>query len=288
MATEQSSWRYFLCALLIGSGALEQQAMSAQAAAKESGVAATTYAQSRVALAQILPVNDEVLSSAARYRVGINAAQNHSPAAPALCSLVREASTLGPLIASQLSSEEQRLLEQGGAAKALDALTAGVAQAAQLLPGVGLVVTAEGVRSFVDYGALANLAAPGSVSQQLLREMGHLWPSPNGWPVFIEQQTDVGGCTRPEALTGPIQRIGEARPEAPECLKKELEAQLVEAVSTVADSACLCTDEAQSTRALRGLAAALNASGMHEAEPTVASALSRLPSGQVRFQCVAN
>ena len=83
MATEQSSWRYFLCALLIGSGALEQQAMSAQAAAKESGVAATTYAQSRVALAQILPVNDEVLSSAARYRVGINAAQNHSPAAPA-------------------------------------------------------------------------------------------------------------------------------------------------------------------------------------------------------------
>jgi len=277
-------WFTMLVVVLALSSGAPGRALEAAQGAVAPEESSPQYAQARSELAPLLPIHSEQLSAVTRYRLAILSSRAATQNDPALCAIVISAIELTPLLAEQLSQIQGRLLEQGDT-QALDTFTAKIQKATTLLPGIGLVVGTEGVRSYVDYRQLAQLFRAGPVSRDLLQTMGEFSPAPLGWPVYLEPQTDLGGCSRPTALLDPVRRLGQSWQRGPACLKEVLEGEIVKSVSAATTSSCMCSTRTETSDGMHKLAAVLKTVGLAKAEAVTNSNVEHLP--ERRFECKA-
>jgi hypothetical protein len=132
----------------------------------------------------------------------------------------------------------------------------------------------------------SRISRPLAPPPELLEAVSTIWAKPFGWPVFIEQRTDVGGCARPLALTSPLHRTIAHLPDAPRCLKEALAPVFEHAMSTVAESSCFCQGKEEAAKDLQVLASAYQASELAKGKSTAATR-ARVGDDTVRFKCQA-
>lgn len=206
-----------------------------------------------------------------------------------LCDLVGDAQALAADLGKRLSkSHEGRVLGALDDRSLVDVtrrFEAAVRQAGQLLPGIGLASGAENLYSFVRYDELADLLPEQSTSAQLLRAVAGIWHEPNGWPVFLEQTTDVTGCWRPGNLAPVLNRIQASWQVAPACLQARLAPSIGTAMQEAVDTTCFCDASDAVIRQLDEIASVYEALPVAGASTAAAAARAARIRPENRFNC---
>jgi hypothetical protein len=259
-----------------------------QAAPLPQAPEASKIATARKRLKKVLQVNARTLDAAAHY-LALAESVKQAPTDEALCLLVSSANSLQAALGDQLSPVRDRLYSlpspAPGQPDPLDDFSKRVDRADKLLPGIGLGVGAETLYHSTRHGELAQLAQQGSAARRLLESVASIWQESIGWPVYIEQQTDVTGCWRPGALLDPLRAISSAWGEAPACLRQALAPTLQRALLEAVDSSCFCEDEAETRKQLQQLAAEYQKLPLPDAKAASAKALETLKAPELRFNC---
>ena len=157
-------------------------------------------------------------------------------------------------------------------------------QVSLALPGVRLAMGAERIYDFIDYEAIAALTPQDSAASHLLMSVAGLWSPVNGWPAFIDQQTDLGGCTHLGRLRGALEPVLLHWEAAPQCLREVLHGPIDKVVGQAASTQCFCTDQAATSSDIDGFAALLSAGPLQSAAAQ-RTLRSKLADPTTRFEC---
>lgn len=231
---------------------------------------------------EALQLSPSTLASAMKHASLASATQKKSTSA-GVCSLLQSSSKLEQVLGEALERRRSGAFAEAEASgSTLSALISDIERADTALVGIGLHMGAESIRHFVRYGELAELVPAGSHEQALLTALQG-FSTPEGWPVYLDQLTDVSGCGQPDGLLEPLEAVVAAWPAAPECLRWLLAPVVREAVSRATTQSCYCSTVSESLEAnakLRREFAKLSV--LAEVEPIP---LSQGTSNTVRFNC---
>jgi hypothetical protein len=279
------------CGLLVLSSALLAApcAWPAPAAPKVAAPEAKAVAAARDRLKKVLEVSPATLDAAARYLADAELVKQ-APTEAGLCSLVVSAGTLHVKLGDELSPARDKLYELPPAAPGqpdpIDAFSGRVDEADKLLPGIGLSSGAETLSHSVRYGELAQLARQGSAEQRLFQALSGIWREPAGWPVYVEQKTDVTGCWRPGALLEPLRGVAAVWGEAPQCLRQATAPALRDAMTQAVSATCFCEGQKETVQQLQQLEAAYEKLPVPGAQAAAAEARKVRQQGKgLKFNC---
>ena len=207
------------------------------------------------------------------------------------CTLARSAQNLAPLLAVSLQSQHASVSTsvEGGDTSALISLEERLNHADTLLVGIGLHLGAEVAYSYVRYDEIADVGGAQNDGVALFRAVAKMWHNPTGWPMYVEQQTDVTGCHDPGALINPLENVALMWDLAPECVRSVVVDAVRQSVRGALSSAsCYCRTREKvfaDTARLVELAGAVEL-GISKSE--VDALQTHLGRDGVRFECLAN
>lgn len=208
------------------------------------------------------------------------------------CTLAQSAQALVPLLAASLESEHGVLASRGvdsDSAAALDAFERRIEHADTDLVGIGLRVGAEAVHVYVRYDEIADAGIGENDAAMFFRAVAQLWDGATGWPVYIEQQTDVTGCHDPGALIAPMEGLGRVWDRAPECARSLVLDVVRQSVrSALSSASCYCHARGKAAADAARLAELADDLGFGVPAPEIDALWTHLQRDEVRFACVAN
>lgn len=216
------------------------------------------------------------------------AEQQSRPSVERTCALVLSAQNLVPLLVESLEGQHAVLLSVAGGddAQALNALSARIEQADELLVGIGLRLGAENVYGYTRYDEIADLDSVEPDATQLLRAVAGAWRKPTGWPIYVEQQTDVAGCWNPGALIDPMTEVASAWERAPECLRSAVAGTIdLLVLDALSEVACYCVTRDQALADVMRLVETAGSIGVSAARSRLDAALAHLRDGDAAFEC---
>lgn len=171
----------------------------------------------------------------------------------ALCAAVVEAAELAGALQPPLFERRDAVFDDPVRD---DPYRAGVEVLDHALVGLHLAVGAETFYAGVSYDELATV--PTDPASAALLEATHGLLLVN-YPVWMEQTSDLGGCSRPDRAQAPIAALAASWAQAPACLQAALRPKLAASLDALAGRDCFCEDEATIRAALGALEPALEA-----------------------------
>lgn len=201
------------------------------------------------------------------------------------CDLVRSAQALVPRLVNALGEQYEAKADDAAALKRLGRQ---MEQADELLVGVGLRLGAETVYGYVRHDEIAEATAHADAAG-LLRAVARIWRNPTGWPVYVQQQTDVTGCHDPAALVAPLEDIGRAWGDAPECVREVVAETVRQSVQeALSHASCYCATRDEVVADVLQLAGLVQTLGLGVPRPDADALMAHLQRDEVRFECLAN
>ncbi len=252
-------------------------------------LANSARADSEEALASL---GSQADSAVAEY-LALVAAHRSQPDIEKTCALVRSAQRLVPLLVGSLEKQNAAVLSMtggnvasGSGARTWNALSTQIEQADEILVGVGLRLGAENVYGYARYDEIADLDSVEFNAAQLLRAVAGAWRDPTGWPIYVDQQTDVSGCWNPGALIGPITEVASAWEGAPECLRNSVEGAIdLLVIDALSEVACYCVTRDQVLADVVRLVETAGSLGVSHARSRLDASLVYLRSDDAAFDC---
>jgi hypothetical protein len=226
----------------------------------------------------------QLVAQAAQYR-GVIQQLQRMPSAEGSCEALTAARPLIQSLGDHFTKAwEVSMAQAAASSEGPAALQSQLKQASDALPGMRLVMGADGIYRFIDYNAIAALAPKDSAASRLLHSAGELWSPINGWPSYIEQQTDVGGCTQLGQLRSSLEPLLAQWQAAPQCLREALLEPVRDAVMQATSSQCFCLDRPTTQRDADALTALLSEAPLNAS--SAVNALRRsLANPDSRFEC---
>lgn len=214
------------------------------------------------------------------------------PSVEKTCALVSSAQQLAPLLAASLQSEHAALASQAlddSDIAPLESFEALVSQEDARLIGIGLHAGSEIPYSYVRYNEIADVDGIQPEAAALLRAAAGLWRDSTGWPVHVEQQTDITGCQDPGALIEPLERLTRAWKRAPECVRflvSEVARHSVRDALSV--GSCYCRGQENVIEDSTRLATLARGFDLGITKDEISGLTMHLHRADVRFECLAN
>jgi hypothetical protein len=176
-----------------------------------------------------------------------------TPTDTAVCGMLEEAQQLTKVLYDALDPK----LSAAGTQRAK--LAARVEALIAQLPGLS-AVGAEGIEVefmlFVNYHQLAHVSRGNAAASNLLEDASGVLGD-QGWPGFIQQQTDEAGCLDPSEIEEPLAALVTAWPAGPTCLKRRLQKPLRDAFEDLASHTGFCKSRTEATRDVAAIATLL-------------------------------
>lgn len=281
--------RGILCACFL-SGTLGGAACADDHASEHVGAVAERTRDAVEAGPAGLPLSGDV-AKAAQMHMRLSEESGARPSIEKACALARSAQQLVPLLAASLESEHASLVSRGvdsDNASALDAFERRTELADTRLVGIGLRVGAEVVYGYVRYDEIADAGVSQNDGAMLFRAVARLWDDPTGWPVHIQQQTDVTGCHDPGALIEPLEDLGRVWNRAPECARSVVIDIVRQSVrSALSSASCYCHARGESIADTARLVELADELRFGIPAPEVDALWMHLRRDDVRFECLA-
>lgn len=223
-----------------------------------------------------------------RYLVMVESA-SREPTDSAICGLVLSAGRLNEELGGQLGDTHDELYSLRSPAMGeedrIERFAVNLRRVDELLPGIGLGLGAETIHHYVRYAEIAQVARQGSREQKLLKAVGSIWEDPAGWPIYVEQTTDVAGCWRPLSLLKSLREIASVWSQAPACLRDTLAPIVQHAMVHAVTTTCFCAAESDALEQVRLLATEYESLPLPGAREAAVQARDVLRGAGARFNC---
>lgn len=282
--------RGILCACIL-SGTLGGAACADDLASEHGGAVAERTGDAVEADPVGLSLSTDVAKAAQRH-MRLSEEFGTRPSIEKACTLARSAQQLVPLVAASLEAEHASLLSReadSDDASGLDAFERRIGHADTRLVGVGLRVGAEVIYGYVRYDEIADAGASQNDGAMLFRAVARLWDGATGWPVYIQQQTDVTGCHDPGALIEPLEDLGRVWNRAPECARSVVIDVVRQSVrSALSSASCYCHARGKSVADAGRLVELADELGFGIPTREVDALWMHLRRDDVRFGCLAH
>lgn len=191
---------------------------------------------------QALELTDPRLEALQAYREEARAAR-----APAqICAALTHANAL------VLKLEEPLMQAWGDYLASDDAIldtSTLLARLDRMTPGITVEMGADRFSVLRAPGELADALEPASPTAEVLRAAQALAGA--AWPVWTKQTWDLGGCARPARAAHALKLLGRSWAQAPTCVKKQLQAEIDEAIGELVSQTCFCRSKRQVQRAIK-------------------------------------